>query len=211
MPMSKRFLLLGIDTESGGLDAKQHSLLTIGLVPAIFDTADLRVERLGERYHFQVKHQHYCCTPQALEVNGIDLDDHDQDPDSHSVSEIEQQLLGLSTALRIEHNFYQASTVFLAHNQAFDDRFITRNMPMFRDQMALTLCTKNLASKLKKVGKLHVGDTKLASLAVYFGLKQIEPHRADDDADLALGVFERLLPLTRMAHLPYTDFIKGRT
>lgn len=59
-----------IDTETGGLDLSQHSLLTVALIV----TRNLEIIASRE---WQLKHEEYRVTERALEINHIDIKEHD--------------------------------------------------------------------------------------------------------------------------------------
>ncbi|MDI3234190.1 3'-5' exonuclease [Exiguobacterium antarcticum] len=59
-----------IDTETGGLDPHQHSLLTVALIV----TRNLEIIASQE---WKLKHEEYRTTERALEINGIDIKEHD--------------------------------------------------------------------------------------------------------------------------------------
>ncbi len=61
---------LALDVETGGL-LPHHSTLTVAFV--IFSPGGVELDSL----HLKLKHKEYCVTREALEVNGIDLIQHD--------------------------------------------------------------------------------------------------------------------------------------
>ncbi|MCD0159809.1 hypothetical protein IHN63_00660 [Deinococcus sp. 6YEL10] len=205
-----RHLILSIDTETGGF-APPASLLTVGIVPAILDLADHTVTRIDQPHHRLVRHRNYVTTPEALAVSGIDPTTHDAHPDAAYPAETDAHLSSLLVSLQVVHDFDAASTIFLAHNASFDDKFIRAYLPAFSGWMRGSICTMKLATALRKKKVLNATTSKLAELSRHIGLQQPDLHRADLDADLALSFFEYALPLTRTARIRPAEFITRRT
>lgn len=61
------------DTETGGLDSRRHSVLSIGGCIADFDK--MEIVETWERYVKLPSIDDYSVTPKAMEVNGLDLDE----------------------------------------------------------------------------------------------------------------------------------------
>lgn len=83
--------------------------------------------------------------------------------------------------------------VFVAHNAAFDWRFICAEMERTSDQRPAgrTLCTVRLARKLLP----ELPSRRLGALAEYFGLEIASRHRAEDDAVATAHLLLRLIEM----------------
>lgn len=90
-----------------------------------------------------------------------------------------------------------AGRVFVAHNAGFDYAFMEAEARRSRVELpvAATLCTVELAARLD----LGVKRLSLAALAQHWGIDQVRPHDALDDATVLAGVFR--CALARAHHL----------
>ena len=79
----------------------------------------------------------------------------------------------------------------VAHNAAFDVGFLAAEAR--RGEVALPvehlLCTVELAGRLD----LGLANLKLSTLAEHYGIAQLHPHDALDDASVLAGIFHRML------------------
>jgi DNA polymerase-3 subunit epsilon len=82
-------------------------------------------------------------------------------------------------------------SVFVAHNAAFDWRFISSEVARATGRRldARRLCTVRLARKILP----HLPSRRLDSLAHYYGVEIVDRHRALGDADATARILLRLL------------------
>src|SRR5229473_7203964 len=110
---------LFIDTETGGLDPKTSSLLTVGLTSwsdgVIYDS-----------FEFMLKSDVYKISAAALEVNRIDLTAHDK---------IAMNLKDFSDSIFSYISRFEPEKIWMAgHNVQFDRAFLFENIPQLRDR-----------------------------------------------------------------------------
>ncbi len=183
--------LLVFDTETGGLDASRHSLLTLGLV-AWQDGHILEATELA------VKHEPYVVTGGGMKVNRIDLATHHA-----TASEPAQVVVELETFCT--RHFGQGSITLVGHNIAFDRAFLGAFLasqgialePRFHHR---TVDTHALAFGLQQAGRLPA-SVRLSSdgLFAHFGI-QVPPekrHTALGDALATAELYDKLLGLMR--------------
>ena len=83
--------------------------------------------------------------------------------------------------------------IMCCHNTSFDKAFLDASLVATRQKWTgryHTLCTVAMASPLLRRGLVE--NTKLDTLARYFGVDQGEPHRAMSDARTCRGVFLKM-------------------
>lgn len=102
--------IIVIDTETGGLDPHQHSLLTVALIV----TRNLEIIASHE---WQLKHEEYHVTERALEINHIDIKEHDAS--AMPVAEVIDDMLDFID----RHRQPNERVVLLGQNTIFDKGF----------------------------------------------------------------------------------------
>lgn len=100
-----------IDTETGGLDPSQHSLLTVALIV----TRNLEIIASKE---WHLKHEDYRTTERALEINGIDIEAHDASATPATVA-ISDMLDFMN-----HHRLPEERIVLIGQNTIFDKQFL---------------------------------------------------------------------------------------
>ncbi len=114
--------ILFIDTETGGTDPRKHDLLAIGL--AVWENG-----RITARKEIPVQGQPERCTEEALAINGIQLEAHNQ----HALSRRE----ALEEVIRfIERHFAHKPVTAAGHNVAFDLNFLRVLFEEFGEDMS---------------------------------------------------------------------------
>lgn len=107
-----------VDTETGGLDPKEHSLLSIGLV--ILDVYNTTVE-VGNTLEVILKHDTYKVTGEALNVNKINILEH------HNKAVSPDEALNQIVKFLVDNGFNQDNKATLAgHNVKFDIGFLRK-------------------------------------------------------------------------------------
>ncbi len=173
---------LFLDTETGGLDPRRHSLLTLGLV--VGDKTGVR-----DRTEIAIKHDPYVVSGGGMKVNRIDLAVH------HEGAHVPAGALDLLDAFLRRHFPPEASLTLVGHNVAFDRAFLGAFLesqgrslePRFHHR---TVDTHAIAAALRDAGRLP-RDLKLSSdgLFAHFGVHVPEASRHTALGD-ALATFE---------------------
>lgn len=183
---SKPMPVIVIDTETGGLDPAEHSILSIGLVT---DTDELDVPLIREPA--------LCTTPKAMEVNGIDLTAVAQ----HGVS-VEDACEAVDTFLKKHMSQHEWGLCVMAgHNITFDMGFLKRlyrlaGRPFARTVPHRTVDTHTLLFSLWQAGKLPADALKSDGAFAHFNLPVgqagFEAHTAIGDARLTYALLRHL-------------------
>ena len=183
--------LLVFDTETGGLDATRHSLLSMGLVALV----DGRV--VGEQ-ELLVRHEPYVVTGGGMKVNRIDLAAHH-----------EKALEPLAVADALEAfcavHFGEGPITLVGHNVAFDRAFLGAFLASIGRELEprfshRTVDTHALAFGLQEAGRLPL-DLRLSSdgLFAHFGIAVPEAlrHTALGDGRATAELYLRLVEAAR--------------
>jgi DNA polymerase III epsilon subunit-like protein len=185
--MADRFLV--VDTETGGLDPREHSILTLGAViwkdGGIEDTLDLMI----------AEPEINAC-PEALKINGLDLDDvraHGLDPTT--------AVLTLQNFLLM--NDLRGKVQLVAHNLPFDVGFIQRLFRLAGREYPFShrgICTMSTALFLRLCKRHTANGASADVLFRYFGIdanRSDGHHRALDDAIGTAKLLTKLMECTR--------------
>jgi len=187
--------LLVIDTETGGLDPEQFSLLSIGLV--VWDEGEL-----GGEDEFFVSEPDLRCDPEAMAVNAIDTD---------LIRRVgltpEQAVTRLERFLDSQFPSPAIARVsVVGHNVHFDLAFIRRLYriagrpigPRFSHRF---IDTAGILQFLILAGRLPEGVSDSTSAFRHFGIEfaQGERHSALADARATARLLTKLL---KLAHSP---------
>ena len=178
--MSQPFLFL--DTETGGLDPANHSLLSIGLVvgdgPKVLNSLEILV-----------KHEPYVVSAAGMAVNRIDLV-------QHSAAALEPRMaLNVLDVFLDQHFPHMCKPVILAgHNVAFDRAFLAAFLagqgralePRISHR---TVDTHSIAAALRDGGRLPLENLSSTALFAHFGIEVPEERRHTALGD-ALATFE---------------------
>lgn len=166
-----------IDVETGGLDDREHSILTLGAAIWTDGVVD------SETFHMHILEEELSVTPEALKVNGITQEQINQGmTPGFVVSAFEQWLHG--------KGIYGRATLG-GHNIAgFDMGFMKRLYKLAGKKLPFdyhVLDTMSVALLLKFAGRLPVPNVRLDTLCSHFGIKIREggtagKHRSDEDA-----------------------------
>jgi DNA polymerase III alpha subunit (gram-positive type) len=186
--------ILCFDTETGGLEPGVHSLLTayFALInPDTFeliDDLDLKVKPNDGKYNI---------TPKAMEINGIDLEEHDKVAITYAEANkvLVKWLEGHKIKGKRNHFFP------MGQNIGFDIDFIQatilsseeyRKVGMYYGEMD----TKNLVDFLKFIGIFpdHM-KTNLGAIVEHLNLPKRKAHEAKDDVLMTVDVFRGLVNL----------------
>lgn len=184
--------LVVVDTETGGLDDREHSILSLG---AVIWTED---GSLSEPFHMFIQEEKMVTTPEALRVNGI--------------TETELSL-GMSPSYVIllfeewlHNNGLYSKQTLGGHNIAgFDMGFLKRLYKLAGKRLPFDYHvqdTMSLALALRFAGMLNVPNVKLDTLCAHFGITIREEgtsgrHNSAEDAVATAKLFTELLGLLK--------------
>ena len=175
---------LAFDTETSGIDASKHCVLTAYFAVLndnddIVDELDLKV--IPDSGEFQWEQG-------ALDVNGINLDEHKESAMSYS----EARKLILDFFKR--NSDKKRSLQPCGHNIDFDIRFITAGLVSLDDWNKYvhyrTIDTMQISSFMKDVDILPEKVGSLESLVEHFGLAKRNAHNAKEDVLMWLDVYK---------------------
>lgn len=177
------------DCETGGLDAQKHSLLT-----AYFGVYDQDLNLIDDLY-LQLKPEDeslISVTSGAMNVTGINLKEHLEDPNTITYGEGYRKLLALlekhKTKKKRKH--YRPC----GHNISYDNNFIwLQLMPQDIWEKYIhynPIDTLRVLTFLQDADILPKDLGKLTSLVKYFGIKMGEAHNAREDIKMNVEVYK---------------------
>lgn len=179
------------DCETGGMDEKQHSLLT-----AYFGIYDQNIMLIDDLY-LQLKPENQSLinvTPEALKVTNMDLNEHLSDPSTITYSEGYRKLLSFLEKNKIKGK--KRSYRPCGHNITYDNKFIwAQLMPESIWDKYIhynPLDTLRILTFLQDIGILPVNLGSLTSLVDYFNIKMGEAHNAREDIKMNVEVYKCL-------------------
>ena len=175
--------ILFIDTETGGLDAEKHSLLTIAL--AVYSDGKIIAEM-----DYKVKHKNYVINPKALEINKINLLEHDK-------LALESKVVIQEIIKFITDNFGYDKPVIAGHNIEFDNRFLSKLFQNENEKWSnhvshRKLDTCSLMNYLMITGRISLGSSSLEESITYFKIETEARHTAKDDVRSTINLFEHI-------------------
>ncbi|MBS3087953.1 3'-5' exonuclease [Candidatus Pacearchaeota archaeon] len=177
-----------IDTETTGLSPNFNKTLTVGLL--LIDVEKTHLDILAQNHIF-IKHKNYNINPQALKVNGINIDEHNLHacPPSKACSQINTF---------IKKNSLQ-KTPIVGHNIHFDKAFLNslfqqgETKPIFHDEYEDTIKIWKELQK-KEIIPSHLRAT-LGTLATHFDIDYEKAHDALADCKITAQVYHEMLKL----------------
>lgn len=177
---------LVIDTETGGLRPREHSLLTIGMV--LVDFTPKRIEFIDEKHIF-LKHEVYHVGRTAMRINGINLEEH------HAKGVLPKFAFKEMDAFMGTHDLF--NTMILGHNVHFDINFLK----VFFDSLGEDFLfskdkedTRYMWERLRRQGLVHpFKDAKLGTIANHFGIDYSGAHDAINDCKITAQVYRGML------------------
>lgn len=175
------YILRFIDTETGGLSPRTHSLLTIGML------SFYPGEKIPEPKEIRISSSVYSVTTKAMEINGIDLDVLKAEGIFEKV--VAEALSQLPTD----------NVVYIGHNVHFDFRFITS----FIESHGYTapnlsrncIDTKSMALNRMVNHRIPKMSTSLDVLCPYFGITNEGAHNALHDCYRTAALYSELLKI----------------
>lgn len=165
--------ILWIDTETGGLDPQNHSLLSVAFV-----VTDENME-VTDSYEWFIKHKTYSVTAGALAINGISILEHDRNAQEQKevISEMKEFL---------KKHFNDDKPHIGGHNVKFDldfmNTFLYKNKEyMYKWFSHRTVDTCVLLRSIYELGALDKEVFSLQDAIKHFGIDT-----ADGEAHVAL-------------------------
>jgi DNA polymerase-3 subunit epsilon len=176
--------LLFLDTETGGLDSRENSLLSVGLVHwrdgEILDTLEVKV-----------KHDIYKVTAKAMEVNKIDLATHD-------IQAVYPDVAWYIITKWLATRFTELPVTVVGHNVGFDMSFMMQLAPKSVLDTVLSYRTVDTSAILKYLYISGVLDQDIRGITAaleHFGISWEDQHNALSDATVTAQLFNRLVSL----------------
>jgi DNA polymerase III epsilon subunit-like protein len=182
---------LVIDTETTGLSPLTNQVLSIGLLHIESNLNSLKI--LNEK-HILVKHDEYNISKRAMQVNKINLKEH------------EKKAYTTKDTCKVINSFIKkenlSSTKVLGHNVNFDINFLNNlfeneqvEYPFFYEKED----TRYLWDDLKKRKIINpLLNSKLSTIANHFNIDCSKAHCAIDDCKITAKVYQRIIQLKRL-------------
>ena len=177
-----------IDTETTGLSPRFNVCLTVGLLSIEVEKNHLEIL---DQNHIFIKHKNYNINPQALKVNGINIEEHDL----HAISP--------NKACAKINNFLSKNSLqeipIVGHNIGFDKGFLSAlfaqsdKTPLFHHQSEDTMqIWRNLQKQNIIPPQLRAN---LGTLANHFQINYEKAHDALADCKITAQVYHKMLKL----------------
>ena len=174
LPAVKDANILFLDFETGGLSPRTTDVIEVGCV-----LTDPTGRTVLEEFEARVVPTRPV-EPDAARINGYNAE--------KWAAEGVPLLTAMTRVLQLA-----TGAVMCCHNAPFDKAFLDASLVTTRQRWTgryHTYCTVALATPLLRRGMVE--NTKLDTLARFFGVDQGEPHRAISDARACRGVFLKL-------------------
>ncbi|MEQ8198765.1 MAG: exonuclease domain-containing protein [Clostridiaceae bacterium] len=186
--------LLFIDTETGGLDASTHSLLTVAI-------GVVQERKLLELREWSIKHGTYNVTAGAMAVNKINLLEHDAASTDKEAAALE--ILEFIS----KYCSKESKGVLAGQNTMFDKNFLETFLAGLKNRNAIWEYRKivshryielmSITAFLNDAGVLNTPGLKLDDLISESGLKVQSRHTAIDDVRVTYKAYCKMLDLIR--------------
>lgn len=180
-----------IDTETGGLEPRKHSILTLGAI--CIDTTE---RKLLDTYYAGYIYDTYTVTPQALRINGIKLVELVSDPQSIHYKTGATEFGKWLDKQRLATN---RKILVGGHNVNFDKGFVIGQLGLDWDRYFhyRVLDSQTIAAFLKDVGILHLKSTGLDAVATSLGVRgrENDTHNALEDAKLSARCYLKMVSM----------------
>ena len=193
--MGEQFFVV-LDTETGDLSPKDGDLLTLYAAMCdmdlkILDELDLKLKPEGRLPNANAG---------ALEVNGIDLKKHIEDPNTVTYAEGKRRLEAFLRKYLKKRGRY-SNLILLGQNVGFDKRFIFEHLMTEEAWGSLVNYndedTKTAALFLKRCGWLPKEVGTLGSMVEFFGIPKREAHEAKGDVHMTIDVYKAMISLMK--------------
>lgn len=180
-------MYLFFDTETGGL-TPDYSLLTLSAIATDADFNIVPAHGFDPGVYVCVRHSPYVTHPKAMEVNQLNLADHD----AHGFTLAETKEILVSYLQETRRLFAVKKFIPAGHNVPFDMRFIQAQLLSDREwseyftHPALDTCA---VARFLASGGMVKGSCSLPNLRATFGVETGTAHNAENDnlASIALA------------------------
>ena len=164
---------LCLDTETTGLNHATDKIIEFGIVAFAYDPETAEILQITERYN-GFEDPGAPLSPEITEITGI----------------TDEMVAGQRFDDDRIRSLAEAATLVIAHNAAFDRKFVEGRYPVF--------ATVPWACTLSQVdwGRERIGPRTLEYLLHTCGGLYFNAHRALDDAEGVLGLLLEQLPIT---------------
>ena len=185
-------IYLFLDTETGGLDPRRHSLLSLGLVVGDSDG-------IAESLEILLRHETYGVTGGGMKVNRIDLAGH------HAKALEPAAALKELDGFLTRHFSPDAAVILVGHNIAFDRAFLgvfleTQNRGLEPRFSHRSIDTHSIAAALQDAGRIPA-EVALNStgLFAHFGIHvpEAQRHTALGDAVATFQLYWKLVEVAK--------------
>jgi len=184
--------MLFLDTETGGLEPRRHSLLSLGLVVG-------EGPRVVNSLEILVRHEPYVVSAGGMKVNRINLVEHFEAALEPPVA------LAVLDVFLDQHFPHLCKPIVLAgHNVGFDQAFLAAFLegqgralePRFSHRL---VDTHSLAAGLRDAGRLPLANLSSTALFAHFDIEVPEEkrHTALGDALATFALYWKLVDLMR--------------
>lgn len=186
-----------LDSETGSLDPQTGDLLTLYIAVAdenfqILDELDLRLKPNEGRLPVAERG--------ALDVNGIDLQKHLENPETITYTEAKEKITKMLKK-HLKKNGRFSNLVPLGHNIPFDLSFINHHVIPKSEWEKLchyrTIDTNPIIGFLKDSEWLPSDIGNLSSVVDFLGVPKLDAHSAREDTLMTLSVYKKLLEITK--------------
>lgn len=182
---------LFFDTETGGLDPRAHSLLSMGLVVG-------DANRVKDSLEILVKHEPYALSGGGMKVNRIDLVQH------HEAALDPPKALEVLETFLIKHFGPTASIILVGHNVYFDRDFLGAFLTSQKRDLEPRIShriidTHSIAAALRDSGRLKCERLSSTGLFDHFGIMipSGKRHTALGDAMATFELYWKLVELMK--------------
>lgn len=190
--MSKKILF--IDVETGGLDPAKHSILTLGA--CVWNDGVIE-----DTFEVKIKEDEIVAEPEALKVNGINLDE------LRDVGVSPNRATILLHNFLLKHDMYKRKITLGGHNVVFDVGFLQRLYRLaecYRDYRLFyshrPMCTMTMANILMFADMLPINSASGDTVFKYFGCapeRTNDIHEALGDAIASAKSFTEMLKVVQ--------------
>lgn len=186
--------LIVFDSETGGLDHKIHSLLTVAFLV-------IKKNKVVERREWKIKHPTYHVTEEAMKINGIDLKKFDK-------VAIDKERAGREIVKFLsKHCSKESKGLFVGQNTIFDKNFLETFLSGLMNKELLTTYKEiinhrfiDLISITAFLNMAELLDTKGLGLDKVIDKLQLNVkarHTAMDDAEVTWEALQRMIQLVK--------------
>ncbi|CBA17732.1 putative DEDDh ribonuclease T homologue [Acaryochloris phage A-HIS1] len=188
--------VLGIDTETGGLDPSKSDVLTVGV--ALADITSNGISWVAQFSH-NVKHDVYRVTPKAMEINGLRIANLEN---ARTLSQIWRQ---------ISPNINRNPNI-VGHNVYFDIDFL-HGIPFESHKKPRNVFDTYAIANVLKAARIPYKKLNLAAVCRYHNIDfdESEAHEALYDAIKSVEVLHAQLSLIKSGYLSTLEVFNGET